>query len=430
MTQITNILIILKHILIILIKMIINKYRERNDYNDPTFGLVSFKNVFDTKNMCHSNPNFKNNHSNKKKIRNSLTPKYSNWNNQNKLNYSNMLTMKRNSQKPTQHVLYRKKLNNKKSTIFIYKKKYQKSNSLKSENNKKNKNYLKTVSSSNQVSYDYNSKTNKNGKRSPRLDSISYSSNSKTIFQTKTKINGKNLKKNIKSSLNCLNNLSAKYKTEKKNFNKKEDCTLDTQSSNLNITLLRTPQNPRIVVLKPLHKNFKSIQKNKNLDLFENAIKDGIRLRRLQYNEYLKKREILKKETKKKQIEKNKANKIKEIKEKINVLEEMNKIINIQKYFEGFKVRTINQSVNCLKARTCFCEVFCLLLVQIYNFYYKKLLFEKMKNEYHIPFSGISKETNFNDKMDFRLMSSYYNSIHYGGSLLSSDKNNKQKKNF
>lgn len=99
--------------------MIINKYRERNDYNDPTFGLVSFKNVFDTKNMCHSNPNFKNNHSNKKKIRNSLTPKYSNWNNQNKLNYSNMLTMKRNSQKPTQHVLYRKKLNNKKSTIFI-----------------------------------------------------------------------------------------------------------------------------------------------------------------------------------------------------------------------------------------------------------------------------------------------------------------------
>ena len=168
-------------------------------------------------------------------------------------------------------------------------------------------------------------------------------------------------------------------------------------------------------IQKILHKNIKDKSKNRNL--LEKPIKDVSRLRRRQYDESVKIREIAKKEAQKRLIEKRKAMKIRELQERLGVLDQMHKIVDIQKTFTGYKVRTINQTVNYLKARRCFCEVLCLLIARIYNYYYKKQLFEKLIKEYHIPFSGINKELNLMDKMRFRLMNCYYNSLKYSRSF-------------
>ena len=399
--------------------MIINKYREKNDYNDPTFGLVSNKNAFDTKNMCHSNPKFKNNYSSKK-IKYSPTSNYIFCTPKKKSINGNMFIIKNNKKIPYQHILYRKMPYNKGSKIYIYKKKYSNANSSTNDSGSRDRSFLKSDISLNQVLNDYNSKIYRNFTRSTGLDNISYSnySNSKNISKANTKTNKINSTKKVKFSLNNSNKQSTKYDTDTKNFSKKENCSSSTLSSIIKKSKTSNLKNPE-PVFTPLPKTTVNLNKEKsqNLHLLQKAIKNVIRIRRLEYNLFLKKKEIAKVVAKKKTIERRKTAKIKEIQEKLNILEKIHNIVNIQKNFRGYKARNICKTADYLRAKACFCEIFCLLIVQIYFYYNKKKFFEIMKKEFHFPFSGIGKELSFNDKMNFNLISCYYNSMHHEGSF-------------
>lgn len=88
---------------------------------------------------------------------------------------------------------------------------------------------------------------------------------------------------------------------------------------------------------------------------------------------------------------------------------EISQIIKIQNKFKGIYEREVQRGVDRLKAVNCILEVMLLLVDRAYNNAKKKIMFLKLKKEFHDPFNNINDELKFEDKIQFKLPNRYYN---------------------
>ena len=124
----------------------------------------------------------------------------------------------------------------------------------------------------------------------------------------------------------------------------------------------------------------------------------AIKLRRQEYNEYLK------------QLNKPKP----KPKPKPKVYN-LNDVIFIQKMYKGYHVNEVNHTITRLRINLCVTELVCLILNNIFKHARKRITFYMFKTYYHDPFTNIFKEVNFSDKLAMKLSDSYYNFNNFFG---------------
>ena len=121
-------------------------------------------------------------------------------------------------------------------------------------------------------------------------------------------------------------------------------------------------------------------------------VEKAIKLRRQQYNEYLK------------SLNKSKP----KLKPKPKVYD-LNSVIFIQKIYKAYQVKDVIQKVNRLKINLCVTELFCLIFNHVFKHAKKRVTFYMFKTYYHDPFTNIFNEVDFSDKLMMKLSDTYYN---------------------
>ena len=135
-------------------------------------------------------------------------------------------------------------------------------------------------------------------------------------------------------------------------------------------------------------------------------VEKAIKLRRLQYNEYLKSlnkpkpKLILKQETISESESEPEPEPIVYDSDKVNI---------IQKIFKGYHVKEVHQTVNRLRINSCLNELLCLISGKVYIHAKKRITFNLLKTYYHEPFIDICEEVGFQDKIAIKLSDRYYN---------------------
>jgi len=135
-------------------------------------------------------------------------------------------------------------------------------------------------------------------------------------------------------------------------------------------------------------------------------VEKAIKLRRLQYNEYLKSlnkpkpKLILKQETISESESEPEPEPIVYDSDKVNI---------IQKIFKGYHVKEVHQTVNRLRINSCLNELLCLISGKVYIHAKKRITFNLLKTYYHEPFIDICEEVGFKDKIAIKLSDRYYN---------------------
>ena len=121
-------------------------------------------------------------------------------------------------------------------------------------------------------------------------------------------------------------------------------------------------------------------------------VEKAIKLRRQQYNEYLK--SLNKQKPKPKPKPK---------------FYDINEVIFIQKMFKSYHVKDVDQTVTRLKINLCVTELFCLIFSRVFRHARRRITFYIFKNYYHDPFTHIFTEVDFSDKLAMKLSDKYYN---------------------
>ena len=139
-------------------------------------------------------------------------------------------------------------------------------------------------------------------------------------------------------------------------------------------------------------------------------VEKAIKLRRNQYNEYIKSLNKPKPQIILKLEPEPIPEPIPEPEEEPEtIVYDNNKVNIIQKVFKGYQIKEIYQTVTRLKIKTCITELLCLILSRIYIHAKKRISFSILKTYFHVPFSNISKEIDFKDKIAMKLSDRYYN---------------------
>ena len=120
-------------------------------------------------------------------------------------------------------------------------------------------------------------------------------------------------------------------------------------------------------------------------------VEKAIKLRRQQYNEYLRSLNNRPKPKPKPKIY------------------DINEVIFIQKMYKSYQVKDINQLVTRLKINLCVTELLCLIFNRVFKHARRRITFYMFKNYYHDPFTNIFTEVNFTDKLAMKLSDKYYN---------------------
>ena len=120
-------------------------------------------------------------------------------------------------------------------------------------------------------------------------------------------------------------------------------------------------------------------------------VEKAIKLRRQQYNEYLK---SLKQRSKHKPKPK---------------VYDLNSVIFIQKMYKSYQVKDVIQTVTRLKINLCVTELFCLIFNHVFRHARRRIIFYMFKTYYHDPFTNIFNEVDFTDKLAMKLSDTYYN---------------------
>ena len=137
-------------------------------------------------------------------------------------------------------------------------------------------------------------------------------------------------------------------------------------------------------------------------------VERAIKLRRLQYNEYLKSlnkpkpKLIFKQDT----ISESESEPEPEPEPKVY---DSDKVSTIQRIFKGYHVKEIHQTLNRLRINSCLNELLCLILGNVYIHAKKRITFNMLKTYYHEPFIDICEEVGFKDKIAIKLSDRYYN---------------------
>ena len=121
-------------------------------------------------------------------------------------------------------------------------------------------------------------------------------------------------------------------------------------------------------------------------------VEKAIKLRRQQYNEYLKS-----------------LNKQKPRPKPKPKVYDINEVIFIQKMFKSYHVKDVDQTVTRLKINLCVTELFCLIFSRVFRHARRRITFYIFKNYYHDPFTHIFTEVDFSDKLAMKLSDKYYN---------------------
>ena len=135
-------------------------------------------------------------------------------------------------------------------------------------------------------------------------------------------------------------------------------------------------------------------------------VEKAIKLRRQQYNEYLKSlnkpkpKLILKQDT----ISESESEPEPEPK-----VYDSEKVRIIQRIFKGYHVKEIHQTLNRLRINSCLNELLCLISGKVYIHAKKRITFNILKTYYHEPFIDICEEVGFQDKIAIKLSDRYYN---------------------
>ena len=135
-------------------------------------------------------------------------------------------------------------------------------------------------------------------------------------------------------------------------------------------------------------------------------VEKAIKLRRQQYNEYLKSlnkpkpKLILKQDT----ISESESEPEPEPK-----VYDSEKVRIIQRIFKGYHVKEIHQTLNRLRINSCLNELLCLISGKVYIHAKKRITFNMLKTYYHEPFIDICEEVGFQDKIAIKLSDRYYN---------------------
>ena len=228
------------------------------------------------------------------------------------------------------------------------------------------------------------------GKERPSSKDItSLNTKRSTLENSKSRSKDKKRNTNGPTEQKYLSSLYNKYNYLQEKLNKNNVVKI------LNKTQLLTPI-PSV----------KKIQNKVDGKLMNDAIKNAIILRRLEYNEYIKNSKNLKKP--RRQIKN---------KKKIELIRkpsfDEDKVVEIQKVFKGYSTRVVNKSIIRLKIRTCLLETFCLICRKNYYSALKRVTLGKLKTLYYYPFIGINNEMSFRDKLQVKLANRYYNFVQF-----------------
>ena len=133
-------------------------------------------------------------------------------------------------------------------------------------------------------------------------------------------------------------------------------------------------------------------------------VEKAIKLRRKQYDEYRKNLNKPKPKPEPEPVIESESSSESEPK-----VYDSNKINTIQKIYKGYQIKKIYQLVDRLKINSCVTELLCLILSKVYIHAKKRISFGIIKTYYHEPFSNISEEMDFKDKIAIKLPERYYN---------------------
>ncbi|MBO6243401.1 MAG: ParB/RepB/Spo0J family partition protein, partial [Clostridia bacterium] len=223
-----------------------------------------------------------------------------------------------------------------------------------------------------------------------KLDKLSKENKSKNINKNKTE---------PKLDLN-------KNKTVKKT---KEtiSTTLDTLSpekdKEKNILILNEDNNPNFARIPRLIRRQSRLATGTTFNAKD--VEKAIKLRRKQYNEYLKNLNKPK-EVKPEPVIESESSSSSESEPKVY---DSNKVNTIQKIYRGYQNKKIYQLVDRLKINSCVTELLCLIFCRVFIHAKKRISFGILKTYYHVPFSNICEEMDFKDKIAIRLPDRYYN---------------------
>ena len=228
----------------------------------------------------------------------------------------------------------------------------------------------------------------------------------KNSITKKGKTNKENKSKNI-----------TKNKTESKldlNKNKSLKKTKETISTTLdtlspekdkgkNILVLNEDNNPNFARIPRLIRRQSRLATGTTFNAKD--VEKAIKLRRKQYNEYLKNLNKPK-EVKPEPVIESESSSSSESEPKVY---DSNKVNTIQKIYRGYQNKKIYQLVDRLKINSCVTELLCLIFCRVYIHAKKRISFGILKTYYHVPFSNICEEMDFKDKIAIRLPDRYYN---------------------
>jgi len=88
---------------------------------------------------------------------------------------------------------------------------------------------------------------------------------------------------------------------------------------------------------------------------------------------------------------------------------QLNCIVRLQRKFKGMFIRQGNQTIDRIKAFSCLLESILLLIERAYNNAKVKLYFLRIKELFFDPYNEVDNELIFEDKIQFKLPTGYYN---------------------
>jgi len=183
--------------------------------------------------------------------------------------------------------------------------------------------------------------------------------------------------------------------------------TLDTLSpekdKEKNILVLNEDNNPNFARIPRLIRRQSRLATGTTFNAKD--VEKAIKLRRKQYNEYLKNLNKPK-EVKPEPVIESESSSSSESEPKVY---DSNKVNTIQKIYRGYQNKKIYQLVDRLKINSCVTELLCLIFCRVYIHAKKRISFGILKTYYHVPFSNICEEMDFKDKIAIRLPDRYYN---------------------
>ena len=269
-------------------------------------------------------------------------------------------------------------------------------------NNKNNKmNNIKTKEKQSQT-------RNKDKLENKKLNTTKDKNNKSKDAQNKTKKVSSPKKKNLTIKVSSpISNKSKNASTEKLIAEDKLSAVLVHKSKetlSTNMETITTEKEKIDEDMQELKNTIKTIftpipslirKSSKNVSGLQPNIKDvekAIKLRRQQYNEYLKM-----------------LNKPKPKPKPKPKVYDLNSVIFIQKVFRAYHITDVNQNITRLKINSCVTELLCLILHHVFNHARRRITFYMFKNYYHDPFTNIFTEVNFTDKLTMKLSDTYYN---------------------